>query len=449
MLSDRLCQLLTAYVDGELSPAQRAAVRRLLRRSAAARQLCRQLQSDAARLRALPRRELGWDLAPVVLQALNPTPAPTARRLAVPEPAPVPTWLGLAAAAAVLFLIGTGSFLYFAALPPEEDDGSALVLVAGPKPLAPEPDAGLPGAGSVPARSEPRNDAAGEPPPEPLPLPRLAEVASAPSPANPPAVSGPNRVEPAAPVLASPSRMLETVIRVVDPGLALVLNVRELDQEKSRQRLADELHRANAYHLELGCVESTKAFERLRGVFQAQGIRLLIDADAQDRLTLNLKANYLLYTEHVEREELAKILRQLGSEDRKAEARRRGDGQFDRLVVNRITAVDGPKLSQLLGVDLSRPDQERPKGLPRADLRESAVGPPAPVESSVPGQGGGRSTTVPSAGGVPERLALVLAFASKRSRPLGLPEIWHFLDSCKERRPGTVQVVLVLRGTDE
>src|SRR5215831_7986877 len=59
MLSDQFRQLLTAYVDGELSSRQRKAVQRLLRRSPEARSLLLKLQEDARRLRALPRHRLG------------------------------------------------------------------------------------------------------------------------------------------------------------------------------------------------------------------------------------------------------------------------------------------------------------------------------------------------------------------------------------------------------
>jgi anti-sigma factor RsiW len=82
MLSDPLRQLLSAYVDGELSNRQRKAVQRLLRRSAEARTLLRGMQEDAARLRALPRQHLDDEFAARVVRAVRQGGAPAPRRVA-------------------------------------------------------------------------------------------------------------------------------------------------------------------------------------------------------------------------------------------------------------------------------------------------------------------------------------------------------------------------------
>src|SRR5205814_1260964 len=113
MLPDQLRQLLTAYVDGELSNRQRKAVERLLRRSPAARTLLRQLQEDARRLRALPRHHLGEEFTARVLRAVRQRQA-QGRRTEAARRAAFPVWAGVAAAAAVLMAVGFGSFLYFA-----------------------------------------------------------------------------------------------------------------------------------------------------------------------------------------------------------------------------------------------------------------------------------------------------------------------------------------------
>src|SRR5713226_4046227 len=107
MLADRYHALLTAYVDGELGARQRKAVLRLLRRSAEARVLLRQLQDDAAALRRLPRRRLGEEFPSLVLQVvrdrrLHPG-RPALPRL---QPRSVPAWVGVALAASILLLVG-------------------------------------------------------------------------------------------------------------------------------------------------------------------------------------------------------------------------------------------------------------------------------------------------------------------------------------------------------
>jgi len=74
MLSDRLCQLLTGHVDGELSARQCKAVARLLRQSPEARAFIEQLEQDAHRLRNLPQQKPARDFAVTVLAALHERP---------------------------------------------------------------------------------------------------------------------------------------------------------------------------------------------------------------------------------------------------------------------------------------------------------------------------------------------------------------------------------------
>ncbi len=68
MISD---EILSEYLDGELSPRRRAEVEKWLAGDAAARQLLEQLRSVGGALRALPRRKLGEDLSRRVLQAAD------------------------------------------------------------------------------------------------------------------------------------------------------------------------------------------------------------------------------------------------------------------------------------------------------------------------------------------------------------------------------------------
>src|SRR5262249_34874884 len=63
-----------------------------------------------------PRHQLDAQFAPQLLQTLAVPPAQPVRSVA----APPPVWAGWAAAAAVLFLVGTGSYLYFANVLSEE-----------------------------------------------------------------------------------------------------------------------------------------------------------------------------------------------------------------------------------------------------------------------------------------------------------------------------------------
>lgn len=136
MLPEHLSELLTAYVDGELSPRKRKEVTKLLKKSAEARKLLQKLEEDSSFLRRLPRQQMRQDLSDSVLGnismrglklPLRDPAAPTQQRIPVAAPAPkqpVPVaatpgsgipWLGLLAFLLFLILVGIASYLVFSA----------------------------------------------------------------------------------------------------------------------------------------------------------------------------------------------------------------------------------------------------------------------------------------------------------------------------------------------
>src|SRR5262245_14754185 len=163
MLPDQDRQLLTAYVDGELSSRQRRHVERLLRRSGEARELYRKLRHDAHALRGLPRPHLPADLSDPVLKAIR-TRRLTPRRPRRPPPV-FSVWAAAAAAAAVLLAVGLGSYLYFA-----DPRAPELPVAEVPNPPAPAPEDKRPDGGDRPDEKDPTppiEPAPGETPPEP------------------------------------------------------------------------------------------------------------------------------------------------------------------------------------------------------------------------------------------------------------------------------------------
>jgi hypothetical protein len=113
MVPERTTELLCAYLDGELNTRQRQQVEKLLRKSAQARALFEQLQSDARRLRGLPA-PTAPDFTPRVLHAIaegklrpapaRPTPA-VATRMSV--------WYMAAIAASLFLAVTAASYLFF------------------------------------------------------------------------------------------------------------------------------------------------------------------------------------------------------------------------------------------------------------------------------------------------------------------------------------------------
>jgi hypothetical protein len=438
MLSDRCYQLLTAYVDGELSARQRKAVQRLLHRSEEARTALRQLQADAEALRRLPHRRLAPDFADRVVQSLHERGLQRRRRLARAEPQPFPAWVGMALAASVLFLVGFGSYFYFTLTLPRPDGTVAVhtpqvpIDTAPSEPVHENPDA------APPKEAHP---SAGSPakPEKPAPPVQVADVPKKeqPGPAKEPA-AGPN---PDAPLTLPVPEKEMFQPQAADVALPVIFPFAELDGAKFR----DELRKDSGFRLEVPCHEGARALDRLQAAFRSHGLGLLIDQAAQARLKQKLQTNFVLYAEDLLPEELAGILQRAAREDRKAEPKHR---QFDGLVVTRLSKDDRKELSSLLGIDprqVQPPRSGAPLGLdPKKPLAETTA---EQVSQALAGQGGtARAEPNKPAAKAPEHVAVVLPYNPVRPRP-NSAEVKRFLDSRKPPRSGTVQVLLVLRET--
>jgi anti-sigma factor RsiW len=100
MLPELERQLLTAYVDGELSSRQSRQVLKLLHRSEEARTLLRELQENVRALRQLPRVYSHPALSDSVIQLIGSRRLKPQSRPTVPQRILLPAWSGYAAAAA-------------------------------------------------------------------------------------------------------------------------------------------------------------------------------------------------------------------------------------------------------------------------------------------------------------------------------------------------------------
>jgi anti-sigma-K factor RskA len=397
MLSDQLRQLLTAYVDGELTNRQRKAVERLLRRSPEARALLAQLQEDARRLHALPRHRLGEEFTARVLRGVRQRNAEERSRRAAREAA-LPLWTSVAAAAAVLIAVGFGSYFYFTHQPPDDRSAAARTQPTDP---TPDPDNGSKDNGSrvVDNHTTPTDPPKTPQPREELPMPVAVNPEKPKDPVNPETVIGSETPQPDLEMFKP---------HVVKPPFMLVEDVRALHAERLRKELGEE----TALRVELPCNDTAKGFRRLQTALKEVGVTLAIDAAAQNRLDKpRLRSNYVLFVEDLTAEELARALARVGADDKKAaEARTKPDGQFSKVVVNRLIEADVKELSTVLRVEASQLQ---------------------------PGSGKSKGT---------ERLALAVTYNPERPKA-NSPEVKRYLESRKPARPGALQVLLVLRET--
>ena len=361
---------------------------------------------------------------------------PVARRF----PAAYPAWIGTAAAAAVLFLIGTASYFYFAASL-DRPAGPAVAFHQKPdsRPPVVPGDKG-PIVPPTVAVQPPPHDIGDKPNPDPAPHAPTEDVAH-----QKPAAPTPPVMEKEDPVLTSEGMEMFVEIKSVTANLDVpaTFKLHDLEQESVHKKLVAELQKDAALRLELPVRDGTEAFKRLQTVLKAHHADLAIDAAAERRIARPpLHTNYVLYSEDLTAEELGQVLQQLGVEAKKDG--RPAENPFDRLVVRRMTERDHKELSDLLGVDpvQTRPPKEKgPLGVdphkPVADGTAAQLTAALTGPRSEPGKSAGKQET--------DHPVLVLPYNPVRPKR-DSAEIKRFLEERKPMRTGAVQILLVLRG---
>jgi hypothetical protein len=434
-------ELLTAYVDGELSARQRRLVARLLRRSGEARHLLRQLQEDARQLRTLPAHPIPTDLSGAIPDIIRQRRLQPIRRPRVTPPAAptFPAWTGWAAAAAVLLTVGLGSFLHYSRNP--EGSGNGQVKNQG------RPDVGVPslpeekhvakagpGRGKKDHQPDPPNTRAGVPEvKEPEKTPEKEPDDSAPP--KKPAVKDPDEA-----VLASGQKESSRRFERVELDLPAFFKLHDLNQAAGRG-LSDKLGVDRAVRIELPAKDAARAFDRIRTAFAARKLGMVIDPSAQVRLEKpGWGTSFGLFLENVTAREVIDLLARIGEADRKPAADKKSlDLRFDgSLVVKEMSRWDLQQLTDLLGVDPVRVRPQPVSRTPRIDIRKPL---PEQTEAEVAAALEGKGVPRPGAArSAPTALVMALSVGRLRS-----PEVKRFLDSRKPAVPGTLQVFLVVR----
>jgi acetolactate synthase regulatory subunit len=308
MLPDELTQLLTAYVDGELTPRQRKAVGRLLQRSSAARILLVQLEENARQVRQLPRRKLDASIVPEVMQAIE----NKGLHITLPAAPVAPRrWLSytVAAMAASVLVAALGGLWYMS------------------------------GQQHEPAY-------ASNTPPAPVVVPAPKVAARKPNPLIPELVAG---------VVQSYTAPLPDDKEQKPQPFSIAF--RELQKDLAADRLVAQLQKERSLQLDISVKNSAKALERLQGVLQEHGIKVVVDgATAKDLKQANAKVEYVVYAENLRTDELTRILRELGRDDNRLQTFQRSP--FDKLTMAPLTEGDKKQVSGLIGAAPGRLDVE-------------------------------------------------------------------------------------------
>lgn len=431
MLTTAELELLTAAVDGVLNARQQRRLEHLLVHSAEARKVYARLQQDAAALRSLPRRTCPTDLSGSVLSAISQQPPrkTTPRRPITPAPEPlaggVPAWFALVLAASVLMVIGTGSYLYFDASQagqgrPQLERTAPDLVQRVPAPV-PDPERERESVPPIDPSTPPV-----EPPQPPEPGPVVVQQPPITNPGMEPLAP-----EPVGPIFTGPSGE-RIVMRTIEPTVPTLHRLHDME----RDRFLSDLGKASAFRLELPCRDAGKAVERIQPLFKAEKLNLTVDSVARARLDRpQWKSSYMIVLDDITPEELTTFLEHLAVADRKGDPRKGDSGAMvlpARFVLSRLNKYDQRDLADHLGTELSTIPAPRTDG-------------PLGVDPT-------RSLAEQTAEDIARKLdananlrpALLLAYGMPR---LGGPtaDIKRFLESRKPARPGTLQVMLVLR----
>lgn len=405
-MPDDLLQLLTAAIDGELSPAEQWKVHRLLCESEAARTLFARLQSDSVRIKSL-RRTPPANLVERVMANL-----PKA------EPAVKPAhrersrkWLVAGLAASVLLACGATSFLYSSRTAPRQDGSSTaqghtpnLVDVL-PRTTAPQ---SLPPAPPVPPE---RNVAEFVPPAPPATPDRIDEIP-------PPRVKG-------ADVFAFPPQKAIPPLERFAVRVPLLMTVAELERDDAKQSLLEELTREPAYRIDLFAKDTARGVEAFQAAAKESGIALFSDATALDRVKRKQSTSVVVYAESLAAADIRDLLAKIAAEDAKNTQR-----VFDSFHATPALPADQAALKDVLGTD------------PGLWKRPMSATDPKPISA-----GTGDELTKTLTAKPADKPAVLLSFtpAAFRTNPALSKELKEFLAKRGDRKASAVPFLLVIR----
>lgn len=428
MKTVNLRELLTAAVDGELTPAERRAVDRALRESEPARAMLAKLQSDKARMKALPRISAPVDLAENVLcmiqdRAMTPTPLPPTTR--TPRKfnwSMLPIWVNVATAAAILVVVSLGSYSYFAA------SQNYFANREHPQ-VAKVPDLKLPNYDDPTKAPDPKVIEVVRPIPEVVvQKPREVGPEIGPSPRDvTDIITGPRP-------LGGPTPEIEAVqLDKIRVSSLFVLSDLSTD-ETVRKKLVNEMKKDELIRLDLFCGTTQKALDRVLVGLKARGLIVVTDSFAADRLKKSISTEIVIFTETLTPDEVAQFLANLGAEDSKTPA-----PEFTMLVAAPFLPADLDKLGKLLGV---------PNVLPKPAVGKKAIDISKPLPEGTANHVASSLTKMRT--GSPgstktESMAIVAAYSPMNAYPANSKEIKQFLDRRGERKPEAKPLMLVLR----
>jgi hypothetical protein len=387
---------------------------------------------DARRLREMPRARLSEDFTGQVLAAIGSNAVSIPSQVAKTAQQYLPMWANLAAAAAVMLAVSVGTYLVVALNDQQHQTqkvaerpatNSSEKTLSQPNITQPQPDV------TVQHTTKPEPEAI-----EKAPYPREEVVASVPmsEPTESPEI-------PSQSALTAPFSPRLNLFKAEMPKLPPILGVRELNQSMQRSVFRDVVQAEDACHIDLFCKDANRGFERVQMALRACGKRTIVEALAQQRLQAHLKTSFVFFTESMTPDEIARLFDLLAVEENKSEAR-----QMEKVVVTALSPSSQKTLATLLGID--------PKQLNLKTKSTAAPDPQKPISDATADKVARALAEKEKAAGAPARnvdnLAIALSYNPVRPTPGLSKEVREFINQHKERRPGTVALMLVIRNLD-
>jgi anti-sigma factor RsiW len=415
MPTDPELLLLAAAVDGDLTPAQAKAVRRLLAADPAAARLFAELKADAARLKALPRRQAPAGTARRIMARVQTLPVTPARK-----PARRVAWVPFAVAASVLVAVAAGSFYFFAPPQPHADDLARHLPVPPPDDPAAKEARGVAVAKAVPPGSAPDGVAVAKvgPDAEVIPAPRPDVVVQVP----PPAPTEPKDVFTVGEWIASKP------LTFADMKLPTLVAGTEFDKQDVAAILEREFARDLPYRVDVFSKSPAVALDQLQAAAKAAGVNVFVDALTAERMKLPTGFTFAVYLDNLTPAELAAVFGRLAKQ---ANAHPNPDTVLGLAHLIPAGPTEQKEVKDLIGVEFATAKAAKP-----------AVGPaePKPISADT-------LAKVTAAVRKGEKAGVVVTFLPPnfRTGAAKSAEVKQFLEKRGERKPGTVPVLVVIR----
>jgi hypothetical protein len=337
MLPEPLRLLISEFASGDLSPRRQEAAVRLLRHSREARQLLGELKLIRRRLRALAPPPLPSGFTERVMNALPERPLiiePT--KVRVPRASRLRFAAHFIGTAAVILtgLFGTNYWLS------SQTNSAALDQAV--------------------ARRDQRTGDSQPPQSRPVVEPDASDArvsTDGGGSENAVAIKPPDSPHPKMPTGPDPLGNLPAIppefVAVSSPRL-LVVPAGGFDDANTGKQFQEELGKAESERVDLFCRDTSRALERIQAAFKGRGVRLTVDALAQESAKRRLRAHYVIYCDELTAVEWGQLMHSLATFDKKS-----GENIFDQVVVMPADPTDQKELSVIFG---SESTQARGRG---------------------------------------------------------------------------------------